>query len=153
MKNYIAYGSNMDPEQMHRRCPGAYLVGTGTIHGWEMFFKGSKTGSYATIEPGAQTIPVYIWSISKWDEHNLDIYEGFPRFYIKKNIEAVLDNGEKITGMVYIMADGAQPGLPSRGYFNNILDIYHEHDWDDRVLWDGIDATTKYIRQLYEQEG
>ena len=50
-KLYIAYGSNMDEEQMAFRCPTAILVGTAIVEGYELMFKGSRTGSYATIEP------------------------------------------------------------------------------------------------------
>ncbi len=50
-KLYIAYGSNMDEEQMAFRCPTATLVGTAIVEGYELIFKGSRTGSYATIEP------------------------------------------------------------------------------------------------------
>ena len=45
-KLYIAYGSNMDEEQMAFRCPTATLVGTAIVEGYELMFKGSRTGSY-----------------------------------------------------------------------------------------------------------
>jgi hypothetical protein len=32
------------------RCPGARRIGTGGIDGYELLFKGSKTGAYLTIE-------------------------------------------------------------------------------------------------------
>ena len=51
MKNYIAYGSNLNVGQMSRRCPGAIPVGTARIENYELLFRGSKTGSYLTIEP------------------------------------------------------------------------------------------------------
>ena len=49
-KIYIAYGSNMDLEQMRYRCPNAKMKGTGVLENWRLMFKGSLTGSYATIE-------------------------------------------------------------------------------------------------------
>ena len=48
---YIAYGSNLNVEQMKRRCPSARIVGTSEIQNYELLFKGSKTGYYLTIEP------------------------------------------------------------------------------------------------------
>lgn len=42
---YIAYGSNMDMEQMKFRCPDAQLLGTGILENWRLMFKGSKTGA------------------------------------------------------------------------------------------------------------
>ena len=59
---YLAYGSNLNIPQMQRRCPTAKIVGTAEIKDYELLFKGSKTGSYLTIEPkkGA-TVPVAVW--------------------------------------------------------------------------------------------
>ena len=62
---YIAYGSNMSEVQMARRCPDAVLLGTGRIRGYELLFKGSLTGCYATIEKKADAfVPVVFWRIS-----------------------------------------------------------------------------------------
>ena len=47
---YIAYGSNLNVPQMRMRCPHATILGTSNLKGWELLFKGSKTGSYLTIE-------------------------------------------------------------------------------------------------------
>lgn len=45
-KYYIAYGSNLNVRQMKFRCPTAKVVGTSVIKGYELLYKGSKTGSY-----------------------------------------------------------------------------------------------------------
>ena len=56
---YIAYGSNLNVRQMMRRCPESRVIGTGTLNGWELLFKGSKTGAYLTIEQNPDgTVPV-----------------------------------------------------------------------------------------------
>ena len=82
---YIAYGSNLNVEQMHYRCPDARIIGTATLDGWTLLFKGSKTGSYLTIEQKeGESVPVAVWEVSPADEANLDRYEGFPHFYYKK---------------------------------------------------------------------
>ena len=39
---YAAYGSNMDPTQMLRRCPSSPHTGTGWIRGWRLTFVGGK---------------------------------------------------------------------------------------------------------------
>ena len=49
-KYYIAYGSNLNVQQMKFRCPTARVVGTSVIRNYELLYKGSKTGSYLTIE-------------------------------------------------------------------------------------------------------
>ena len=48
---YIAYGSNLNIRQMRMRCPGARIIGTSVVEGYQLLFKGSRTGSYLTIEP------------------------------------------------------------------------------------------------------
>ncbi len=47
---YIAYGSNLNVRQMRMRCPHATILGTANLKDWELLFKGSRTGSYLTIE-------------------------------------------------------------------------------------------------------
>lgn len=143
-KYYIAYGSNMDVAQMAYRCPEAQLVSTGEITGWEYLFKGSLTGSYATIErkKGAAPIPVYVWEITEADEKSLDRYEGYPTFYYKKNIRVKLHStGKQAIGLVYIMHEERELGIPSSHYFNNIREIYNTHRWDEEILWTALDVS------------
>ena len=58
-KYYIAYGSNLNVQQMKFRCPGAKVVGKSVIKNYELLYKGSKTGSYLTIEKkNGSVVPV-----------------------------------------------------------------------------------------------
>ena len=119
---YIAYGSNLNIPQMRMRCPGARIIGTSVIEDYQLLFKGSKTGSYLTIEPmeGAK-VPVVIWEVTETDEKALDRYEGYPNFYYKK--EMTLDIKGIRTGKVrrrdafaYIMHEERELGIPSWYY-------------------------------------
>ena len=84
---YIAYGSNLNIPQMRMRCPGARIIGTSVIEDYQLLFKGSKTGSYLTIEPMEDAeVPVVIWEVTETDEKALDRYEGYPNFYYKKEM-------------------------------------------------------------------
>ena len=84
---YIAYGSNLNIRQMRMRCPSARIIGTSEIPDYELLFKGSKTGSYLTIESKeGSRVPVAAWEVSAEDELALDRYEGFPTFYYKKEL-------------------------------------------------------------------
>ena len=72
---YIAYGSNLNVEQMAFRCPHATILGTAELKGWELLFKGSKTGSYLTIEErNGGSVPVVIWVVTESDVAALDRY-------------------------------------------------------------------------------
>ena len=83
-KYYLAYGSNLNIEQMRYRCPTAKVVGTAIIKDYELLFKGSKTGAYLTIEKcEGEYVPVGVWEVTPQDELSLDRYEGYPNFYYK----------------------------------------------------------------------
>ena len=116
---YIAYGSNLNVMQMKTRCPNAKILGTAKLKGWELLFKGSKSGSYLTIEKKENGIvPVVIWEVSESDEKALDRYEGYPTFYYKKDIKVQYKgirtgNRRTVTAFVYIMHEERQIGVPS----------------------------------------
>ena len=56
---YVAYGSNLNIQQMTNRCPGAKLYGTGVIENFELQFKGQFHGAFATIAPkDGASVPV-----------------------------------------------------------------------------------------------
>ena len=66
---YIAYGSNLNVQQMRWRCPGARIIGTSELQDYRLLFKGSKTGSYLTVEPKKGcTVPVAVWEVTDQDE-------------------------------------------------------------------------------------
>lgn len=110
---YIAYGSNLNVRQMKYRCPTAKIVGTAVIRDYELLYKGSKTGSYLTIEKKkGSLVPVAVWEVTAADEHSLDIYEGYPNFYYKKNMKIRLsETGKMIDAFVYIMHEDAGLGF------------------------------------------
>lgn len=141
---YIAYGSNLNIPQMRMRCPGARIIGTSVIKDYQLLFKGSKTGSYLTIEPmEGSEVPVVIWEVTETDEKALDRYEGYPNFYYKK--EMTLDIKGIKTGkvrrrdaFVYIMHEERELGIPSWYYVNTCLDGYRAFGFDEKYLFDAI---------------
>ena len=140
MKLYIAYGSNMDVKQMAYRCPNAELIGESEVKDYELLFKGSQTGSYATIEPKkGKTVPVLIWKITAKDEQSLDLYEGYPTFYYKKNLTVNVD-GKTVTAMVYIMDEKRILGIPTNHYLDILDRAYRKFGFNYNIL---IDAYIK----------
>ncbi len=127
-KLYIAYGSNLNLKQMERRCPDAEILGTAMLKDYELEFR-----SVATVVPKkGSAVPVLIWKISQQDEKNLDSYEGFPLLYRKEEYEIDL-NGEKITGMAYVM-NGGQICSPVSGYQRVIAQGYEENHLNPEFL-------------------
>ena len=138
---YIAYGSNLNKEQMARRCPTARYVGTGMVEGYELKFKGRPEGAYATIDPKkGGTVPVAIWEIQPYDEFRLHQYEGYPNHYFTKNIPVKIGNHE-VTGMVYIMNLRAQANRPSKHYYQTVEQGYKDCDLDTAYLEAAFERT------------
>lgn len=138
-KYYLAYGSNLNVRQMKWRCPTAKAVGTAIINDYELLFKGSKTGAYLTIEPKAGAeVPVAVWSVEPADEERLDVYEGFPAFYYKTELELPVRyfSGKTVlrNAFVYIMHEERPLGLPSGSYVRTCLDGYRDFGFDESVL-------------------
>jgi len=74
-KKYIAYGSNMNIEQMERRCPGARVAGKGWLKDHRLFFAGRSEAAVASIEPAeGHAVPVVLWEITPKDEQALEAY-------------------------------------------------------------------------------
>ena len=52
-KYYIAYGSNLNLEQMARRCPTAKVVGSTTLKNYRLMFRG---GSHTAVAPWNEAV-------------------------------------------------------------------------------------------------
>lgn len=143
-KYYLAYGSNLNIRQMRFRCPGALVVGKTTIKDYRLLFKGSKTGSYLTIEKAnGYEVPVAVWKVDDACEKALDRYEGFPDFYYKKELEIdfislkrKLPNHSK--AFVYIMHEDRELGIPSKSYIEVCLEGYKIFGFNPLLIQEAI---------------
>ena len=82
---YLAYGSNLNRKQMEARCPGAKPIGTALLEGYELLFKGSKTGFYLTIEPRADgVVPIAVWEVTAGMSANSTAMRGAPSATIRR---------------------------------------------------------------------
>ena len=130
---YIAYGSNMNLEQMAYRCPGAEVVGAGVVHGYRLAFN-----VHATIKPDeACKVPVLVWKLSLGNEETLDCYEGYPSYYRKEYIDVDI-NGETKRAMVYIMNSNAEH-CPGDSYYQGIAKGYEAAGLDLQPLEEAYD--------------
>lgn len=121
-KKYIAYGSNMNIEQMSRRCPNAKPIGKTVLKNYKLVFKG-----VADIEKSeSEEVPIVVWEITKECEKALDIYEGYPRLYRKEYVQIEID-GKTELAMVYVM-NYAKGAKPSEYYYNVIKQGYKDFD-------------------------
>ena len=148
---YVAYGSNLNFEQMKYRCPTAKLYDTGIIEGYELQFKGEPTCAFATIAPKENaSVPVAVWEIQPRDEMALDRYEGYPSHYFKQNVPVQL-GGEEVGAMVYIMNLKRQFGMPSPHYYQTVLEGYHDCGLDTDVLDQAVKDSAQNFYKSYSR--
>lgn len=150
-KYYLAYGSNLNVRQMRYRCPTAKPIGITAIPDYELLYKGSKTGSYLTIEKKkGSLVPIAVWEVTAADEKRLDAYEGYPNFYYKKEMKLPvrLANGKtkKLTAFIYIMHEERELGCPSLSYIRTCKEGYRNFGFDQKYL------ETAYLRSTKEED-
>ncbi len=138
-KYYLAYGSNLNLTQMQERCPDSRIVGKTELKDYRLAFKGTQGRGYLTIEPviGA-TVPLGVFEITEFDEHNLDMYEGYPNFYSKLEIEVPL-YGKTIKGLIYIMNLKYPYALPTMAYLATCNQGYIDFGFDRDTLSNALD--------------
>lgn len=135
-KFYIAYGSNLNIRQMKYRCPTAKLCGVGRLQGLCLLFKGSRSGSYLTVEScDSGEVPVAVWKVKPSDEIALDRYEGYPTFYYKKDMDVEFTGIKskkpyKVKAFIYIMHEERKLGIPSQEYVKVCLEGYDTFGFD-----------------------
>lgn len=122
MTLYIAYGSNLNREQMARRCPGARAVKKIYLADAKLVFRHVLDVEYC---PGS-TVPCVVWEINKAHEHDLDRYEGVAGGHYAKEVIFLEDGRE---AMLYVMlTDGICP--PSADYYSRIKKGYEDFKMD-----------------------
>jgi hypothetical protein len=124
---YAAYGSNMDPAQMLRRCPSSPFSGTGWIPGWRLTFGAEEfgwEGALATLVPAESASPgvfVALYDLTEADERTLDAWEGADHgLYGKVRLRVHTLAGD-VVAHVYAL-DAFEGGLPSATYLGAIAD-------------------------------
>lgn len=119
---YFSYGMNTNLNQMATRCPTAKSLGRAELQNYRFEFK-----RHATIEPdsGRMTYGV-LWDITQADEKSLDMLEGYPLYYTKKNV-TVMHEGKQLTAMTYLMYPDEQLHIPADSYYQMLEEGYQEH--------------------------
>lgn len=150
-KYYLAYGSNLNVEQMRFRCPTAQIMGTAVIKDYELLFRGSQTGSYLTIEPkeGA-SVPVAVWEVTESDIESLDRYEGYPTFYYKKEMPITYTGivsgiKRRRKAFVYIMHEDRPIGIPANHYIRTCYWGYRRFGFDPEILFSAVERSKREV--------
>ena len=98
---YFAYGSNMNPDRICERIPGARLVGKATIKGWKLAER-----LYADIERSkGSRVEGVLYLVNETERFRLDSYEGYPHIYEGVQVDAWLDAKHKVYAFTYAMTE------------------------------------------------
>ena len=127
-KLYFAYGSNMDQEQMHKRCPKSTVFGLTSLANFQFFI---NCRGVASIRPSlGETCHGLLWNISDHDWDALDWYEGVQsNFYRRVTTKIQVDLAKPYPAVdgvltdceIYVARDTAE-GEPRHGYLEKVVD-------------------------------
>ena len=138
MSYYLAYGMNTNLSSMATRCPAAQSLGKIKLPDHKLSFK-----YFCDIESAVgQEMECALWNITETCEKSLDVTEGYPDFYGKKEVD-VTHNGRKIRAIIYYMTGRDQSAMPSESYLNMVTQGYREHNINIIQLVTALEELTK----------
>ena len=128
---YFAYGSNLYHKQMKKRCKDSIYIKCFILKNYKLYFRNSYLGGGVADIQKRKNHKVLgaLYKISKKDEKKLDVYENFPKTYIKKYFRL---SGKRV--MFYYMPEKTKYNPPSKRYLNLILQGYKDCGWNKKIL-------------------
>jgi gamma-glutamylcyclotransferase (GGCT)/AIG2-like uncharacterized protein YtfP len=116
----------MNVEQMRMRCPQARVIGTGTLKNYRLTFRGYGRGVANVERKRGRTVPIVLWEITPECEQALDVYEGFPRLYVKRVVDVLTSEEHVVRATIYVMAEQYEksPAEPTGTYLRTIWQGY-----------------------------
>ena len=133
---YFAFGSNLDINQMTRRCPSSQVVAKATLPGYKLVFRGRSYtwgGAVASVdrEPGRFTEGL-VYQMSSSDLLRLDGFEG--RAYARTMMTVHGRRRRRLRAWVYAMDPSVSAAAPSARYLATIQCAYAELGFDQGAL-------------------
>jgi gamma-glutamylcyclotransferase (GGCT)/AIG2-like uncharacterized protein YtfP len=122
---YFAFGSNLNRKQIKRRCKNSRFISRHILKNYQLAFR-SKYGAADIQRKKGSSVLGAIYDISKADEKKLDVYEEFPKVYVKKYFKIL---GKKV--MFYYMFNKTKQTEPSRIYLSSIIQGYKDCGYKD----------------------
>ena len=119
----FAYGMNTNLQEMAERCPAAKPLCVAVLQNRRFDFRFHADLTYVH----GSTVEGVLWSIDAQTLDILDIVEGYPFYYIRKQFY-VLADGKKHLAWIYLMKDPANLQLPDASYWNNVVNGYKENN-------------------------
>lgn len=142
---YFAFGSNLCPEQMKRRCPGAREVGPATLAGHELAFgrMAGRDDGVATVVPRkGSSVRGVLWSMTPRDVARLDGFEGHPGVYVRSPV-VVRTGKTRIGAFLYVNAREWRLVPPSVDYLSRITRQYVMRRFPVQPLLNAVDTANE----------
>ena len=148
-KYYLAYGSNLNINEMKNRCIFSKPIGSVILKDYRLVYKGSGNKySYLTIEKSeGYYVPLGVYEISIFDIKSLDEYEGYPELYSKSYISININNKE-VNALIYIMNEEFDYCLPSKDYIKICKEGYNDFGFDKTILDKALEDTINNLPKI-----
>ncbi|HLW90605.1 MAG TPA: gamma-glutamylcyclotransferase family protein [Roseiarcus sp.] len=131
MPLYFAYGSNMDPAAMARRCPRAAAIAPARLMRHRLAL--TREGWLTAIHDPRAAVHGILWDLRLSDVPPLDRYEGVANGLYHKAIQAVTTRGGPKRALIYFGANPG-PGVPSPGYIEGIVEAARQWGLPEAAL-------------------
>ena len=124
---YFAFGSNMNVERVKERKVNFIQRIPASIKDYKLVFDKKASGkpgnTFANIQPQDNSVVEgALYLIDQESLKKLDVVEGVPVHYLRKEIEVNTNTGEKVKAWVYVAnGDLLASGKPSRDYLGHLL--------------------------------
>lgn len=142
---YFAYGSNMNWEQMRRRCPSAQFVSIARLPGYRFAIarhsRLRKCGTANIYADGRSDVWGIVYDLTEEDLARLDTFEdGYTREKIP--VLAATNGQRPLEALVYIAPREENVPLPNAEYKKLMLEgaLYWQLPTFYRVMLEGIAA-------------
>jgi len=155
MPHVFAYGSNLDFDQMKRRCPSARVVGVAALLGFRLAFAGRSArwrGAVATVIKSPDNLVAgVIYEVNFRDLLRLDGFEGAPRVYVRQpTFVRVLGTDLDVEVDTYVL--DRRFGSPSREYVKTIARGFKRFGLDKKWLYNAVRFSRRRAARQVEIE-
>jgi hypothetical protein len=124
MPLYFAYGSNLDVNQMKRRCPESKIKVAGYLRGYRLNFTWYSPGWGGGVADVVVDTQKVVWGVAYEltikDLELLDFYEGYPEIYTRFQTSIETSMGTLNDVRVYSVVNKSTFILPAREYLEII---------------------------------
>jgi gamma-glutamylcyclotransferase (GGCT)/AIG2-like uncharacterized protein YtfP len=131
MPTYFAYASNMAPEGLGQRCPGAALVGPALLSNHR--FVVTRDGWASVRSEASASVYGVVWQLTDDDLAALDEYEDVAADLYRQEKKQVrrLAQAKSLEAIVYVAVD-QHVGWPRPGYLEAVVAAARHHGLPER---------------------